>query len=300
MKLKQIFTLLIIVILSFPNISIGQNTFSFCSKPPIYKINGGTRNVYFFNKGKAKREAFLLEACRTLSDLKRALEVRKNNILASVEKNSSIDSVIINSIIESNKELELLTKEANLIDIKNSQDFEKLISVLQKLRDLKCKRIDVLTQFVTKKTNTLYSDIAFGVGSSVISKNGISELTNLVNKLTKEISDWKNYVSSCNENVFENDLFILVMDISGYADQQGSDTFNLTLSENRAKAVKLEIINQFNAIVKDRRVSLIFDKIQTKGYGEELPPGVTQSSQDDPKRRICIISSLVGPSSLLK
>ena len=292
--------LIFLQVLLICGMSFGQNPFNFCSKPAIYKENGGTRKTYFFNKGKVKREAFFLEACRIINDLTIAIQRKESGILSSVEKNSSIDSVIIRSIVESNKELDALTREANNINVKSAQDFERLLDLLKKLRDLKCKRIDALTQFVKKKTNKLYSDVAFGIGSSEVSKNGITEISKLVENIVKEIAEWKNYVSSCNEKVFENDLYILVVDISGYADQQGAAALNFTLSENRANSVKLEIIKQLNSIVKNQRVSLIFDKIQTRGYGEELPPGVTQSGQNDPSRRVCIISSLVGPSSLLK
>jgi outer membrane protein OmpA-like peptidoglycan-associated protein len=229
-----------------------------------------------------------------------SLQRKSSFITNNVEKNSSIDSVIIKSIIESNNEIDAIAREANSINVKNPQDFEKLLDLFKKIRDIKCKRVDVISNLVNKKTNKLYSDVAFSIGSSEVSKNGITEISKLVDNIVKEIAEWKNYVSSCNERVFENDLYILVVDISGYADQQGADALNFTLSENRAKSVKLEIIKQLNSIVKNQRVSLIFDKIQTRGYGEELPPGVTQSGQDDPSRRVCIISSLVGPSSLLK
>jgi outer membrane protein OmpA-like peptidoglycan-associated protein len=297
MKKFVIFSLFLGALLNFAN---GQTPFNFCNKPAVYKDNGGTRKTYFFNKGKVKREAFFLEACRIINDLTISIQRKESGLLGNIEKNSSIDSVILKSLIASNKELDALTKQANSINVKNTQDYDKLLDLLKKLRDLKCKRIDALTQFVNKKTNKLYSDVAFSVGSSDISRNGITEISKLVDNIIREISEWKNYVSSCNERVFENDLFILVVDISGYADQQGADALNLTLSENRAKSVKLEIIKQLNSIVKNQRVSLIFDKIQTRGYGEELPPGATQSGQDDPSRRVCIISSLVGPSSLLK
>lgn len=287
-------------ILLIGGLSYGQTLFNFCNKPAVYKDNGGTRKTYFFNKGKVKREAISLEFCRIINEMTLSLQRKSSFITNNVEKNSSIDSVIIKSIIESNNEIDAIAREANSINVKNPQDFEKLLDLFKKIRDIKCKRVDVISNLVNKKTNKLYSDVAFSIGSSEVSKNGINEISKLVDNIVKEIAEWKNYVSSCNERVFENDLYILVVDISGYADQQGADALNFTLSENRAKSVKLEIIKQLNSIVKNQRVSLIFDKIQTRGYGEELPPGVTQSGQDDPSRRVCIISSLVGPSSLLK
>lgn len=293
-------TLIFLQVLLISGLSYGQMLFNFCNKPAVYKDNGGTRKTYFFNKGKVKREAISLEFCRIINDMTLSLQRKSSFIINNVEKNSSIDSVIIKSIIESNNEIDAIAREANSINVKNPQDFEKLLDLFKKIRDIKCKRVDVISNLVNKKTNKLYSDVAFSIGSSEVSKNGITEISKLVDNIVKEIAEWKNYVSSCNERVFENDLYILVVDISGYADQQGADALNFTLSENRAKSVKLEIIKQLNSIVKNQRVSLIFDKIQTRGYGEELPPGVIQSGQDDPSRRVCIISSLVGPSSLLK
>ena len=292
--------LIFLQVLLISGLSYGQTLFNFCNKPAVYKDNGGTRKTYFFNKGKVKREAISLEFCRIINEMTLSLQRKSSFITNNVEKNSSIDSVIIKSIIESNNEIDAIAREANSINVKNPQDFEKLLDLFKKIRDIKCKRVDVISNLVNKKTNKLYSDVAFSIGSSEVSKNGITEISKLVDNLVKEIAEWKNYVSSCNERVFENDLYILVVDISGYADQQGADALNFTLSENRAKSVKLEIIKQLNSIVKNQRVSLIFDKIQTRGYGEELPPGVKQSGQDDPSRRVCIISSLVGPSSLLK
>lgn len=274
--------------------SNAQSSLAPCDKKPLFKENGGKRITTFLNRGKVKREKIYIEICEALKGLTKIPDIK------SIDPSSSVDTTLLKSIAVSNKMLVELSERASAISPKNVKEFEELLGILQQIRELKCKRIDPIVQFLKKNTNKLYSDVSFRVGASEISQNGRTELGKLVQKMQSDIKEWRNYVSDCNERVFENDLFILVIDISGYADQQGTSANNLLLSEERAKAVKVEITKQLNLVIKSNNVNLIFDKIQTKGQGEALPPGVIQKGEDDPARRVCLITSIVGPSLILK
>jgi outer membrane protein OmpA-like peptidoglycan-associated protein len=259
---------------------------------PIYKENGGYRKTNFLNKAKVKREKVLVEAFTLIEQMERVV------IESKVEKDNSVDTLMVKLIKESNRRLAEISEQTKNIDISDVDSYDKLLNLLKNLRDLKCSRIDAITKFINKNTNKLYGDISFNTGSADISGNGVNELEQLVNKIENDISEWKNYINNCNERVFENDLYILVVNIGGYADQQGSTSQNMILSEERANAVKVELVRQLNKLIS-RGVNIIFNKIRVIGYGEQLPPGVQQKGEDDPTRRVCIISSLVGPSAIL-
>jgi sortase system peptidoglycan-associated protein len=61
------------------------------------------------------------------------------------------------------------------------------------------------------------------------------------------------------------------LDLSGYADRQGEEQFNQTLSQNRADAVKTFMVNQ----------GINGNRITTKAYGETQPLQAKQTSQAD-------------------
>jgi outer membrane protein OmpA-like peptidoglycan-associated protein len=264
---------------------------------PIYYCNGGKKACNIFNKKKAEREKEQIELLTLLDKTKKQLETILNQI-SNENKTANTDGGIKKAIEESNNkisEIELKTKETN---IKNVDSYEKLLSLLKELRELKCTRIDAITKFLNKNTNKLYGDVSFRTGSAEISANGKKELKGLADKIESDIFEWRKYVNDCNERVFENDLYVLVVDIAGYADQQGSIADNILLSENRANAVKVELISNLNLLIK-KGINIVFNKIDVVGYGEQLPPGVEQKGDDDPDRRICLITSLVGPSAIL-
>lgn len=259
---------------------------------PIYKVNGGIRRTNLINKGRVKREKIYVEALTLISQMERVI---KENV---VEKNNSVDTKIVNVIKESNRRLEEISLKIKGIDIKDVDSYYKLLDLLRELRDLKCSRIDAINKYLNKSINKLYGDLSFTTGSSQISNNGKIEVDKLVKKIELDILEWRNYINNCNEKVFENDMYILVVNIAGYADQQGSISRNLSLSEDRANAVKIELIRQLNNLI-NKGVNIIFNEIRVAGYGEQLPPGNSQNGEDDPTRRVCLISSLVGPSAIL-
>lgn len=298
MKFKKI----VLLTLLFVGITLdlfSQFSVQNCQKSPIYKDNGGWKKTNLINKGKVKREAALLVLC----DLFRKMEDQIKSNVKTDYANKEKDAIYLEkerAIIETNSKLLTIAKKLEGNKITSAKDYEELLEILKELRELKCREVDPITKFLDKRVNRIYGDISFKTGSSEISIAGKNEIAVIIKELISDINDWKAFVSDCNEKVFENDLFVLVIDIDGYADQQGSAGLNLTLSQKRADAVKLEMIRQLNDLVVNKRINLVFDKIQSRGFGETLPPGNIETGANDPKRRICMINSLVGPARLLK
>jgi outer membrane protein OmpA-like peptidoglycan-associated protein len=120
----------------------------------------------------------------------------------------------------------------------------------------------------------------------------------MVKEISKDIETWKNYVNNNNNRIFSNDKFKLMVVIDGYADSQGSDQYNLSLSEKRAEEVRNEFVKKINILAQNYKV--VFD-VQYYGKGEALPPGIEDNGmQVDARRRICRIMSVVGPSKFME
>ena len=296
MKKCLLFTFLL---LCFASNLFSQFTIQNCKKPPVYKDNGGYKKTNIVNKAKVKKEAAQIQICEMFANLEDLVSSNKRTEYSNKEK----DAVYAEkeaAIINANNKLVAIAKKLEGNQLKSVKDFEQVLEILKEVRELKCREIDPITKFLDKRINRIYGDISFRTGSSEISSNGINEISGIVKELVSDIFEWRTYVNECNERTFENDLFILVVDIDGYADQQGSSSSNLVLSQKRAEAVKLELIRQLNDLVVSGKVNVIFDKIQARGFGETLPPGTIDAGLNDPKRRICIINSLVGPARILK
>ena len=282
-------TLFLIVFVGCVNMLSAQTIDAF---KPIYKENGGKRKSTIFNKKKRNREKIQIEILTMLDQMKPV--VLKDNTGQPGGPQTTIDSLIK----ESAELIDQLYTQAQNINIRDVDSYEQLLNLLKEVRDLKCKRMDPIYKFLRKNTKKLYGDISFSTGSSNVSRYGTDQIKTMVSQIEADILEWREYVNECNQKVFENDLYILVVDIAGYADQQGGAYDNILLSEERANAVKLELIKELNGLIS-KKVNIIFDKIYVKGYGEELPIGTTQKGEDDPERRVCLITSLVGPSALL-
>jgi outer membrane protein OmpA-like peptidoglycan-associated protein len=295
MRKGLLFSLLILV---FIGNSFSQFKIQNCKKSPIYKDNGGYKKTNILNKAKVKKEAAAIEICNLLDKIDVLIKQNIKTEYINKEKDA-IYSAKEAAILKTRSDLVEIAKKLEDNKLSSVKDFETVLEILKEIRNLKCRQIDAIT-LLDKRINRIYGDISFRTGSSDISSNGINEISVIIKELISDISDWKSYVNECNERTFENDLFVLVVDIDGYADQQGSSSSNLILSQKRAEAVKLELIRQLNALVVSGKVSIVFDKIQARGFGETLPPGTIDAGLNDPKRRICIINSLVGPSQILK
>lgn len=173
-----------------------------------------------------------------------------------------------------------------------------MLEIPTKINDLKCKLIDGANRLLIK-TNKIFGDVSFNSGKSNLTKRGKEELDEIASSIETEVNGCKNYLNTCNERVFENDVFVVVIDIDGYADAVGVSKLNLSLSKYRALEVKKQLENKFFELVENKRPNIVFKKINAKGYGEKLPPGISASTNNDPERRVCYIYSVVGPSKLL-
>ncbi len=287
-----------VLFLSFFGSCFAQFTLQSCKKSPVYKDNGGYKKTNLFNRAKVKNEAAQIQICELFVGLEGELKKTKREEYYNKEKDA-IYTEKEAAITNSRNKLVAIAKKLEGNELKSVKDFEQVLEILKELRELKCREIDPIRKFLDKRINRIYGDISFRTGSSEISPNGITEISGIIKELVSDISLWRSYVNECNERIFENDLFILVVDIDGYADQQGSSSSNLILSQKRAEAVKLELIRQLNDLVVSGKVNVVFDKIQARGFGETLPPGTINAGVNDPKRRICIVNSLVGPAKII-
>jgi len=270
-----------------------------CQIEPVYKENGGHKKTNIFNKKKVARETAIILLCDLFKKLEDLLKGNVSNDYANKVK----DALYLEkekTILESFSKLVSIEKKLEGNNVTSTNDYEQVLEILKELNELSCKEVVPIAKLLNKRVNRIYGDISFKTGSADISLNGISEISSIINEMISDIAEWKSYIGICNERTFENDLFIVVVDIDGYADSQGSSTTNLVLSQKRADAVKLELIRQLNELVVSGKVNVIFDKIQSRGFGESLPFGIKEVGPNDPKRRICLINSLVGPAKLLK
>ncbi len=264
---------------------------------PIYKDNGGRKRTTIFNKNKVQQEKEFVALLSTVHEL------RLKNKPSTISKGnlSEVDKQIEKTIEETELKVRELEKKIRAINVESADSHEQILKYMKEVNDLLCGRIGAINKFLNKRISKIYADVSFEIGSSKISPKGLSQLEkDVVSKLIKDAEEWRNYVNDCNQKIFENDLFVLVVNIDGYADQQGTTENNQKLSAERALTVKREISRQLTETVTVGKINIVFDKIFANGHGEELPPGLTQKGENDPNRRVCLISSIVGPSTLLK
>jgi outer membrane protein OmpA-like peptidoglycan-associated protein len=261
------------------------------SYQPKYYDNGGDTKTNFLNKKSiAVEKEIIVELIR-----KEKINLSK---LSKVNNDGATTNTVKNEILEINRQIENLENRLNNISNDDVNAHQKILNILVEMNDLKCKLIDGTNQLLIK-TNKIFGDISFNTGKSNLTKRGKSELDDIVTSIENDIYEWKRYLNSCNERIFENEVFIVVIDIDGYADAIGSTNANLNLSKERALEVKKQLEIRFYNLIEQKRLNIIFNKINAKGYGEKLPPGIYASKSNDPERRVCYVYSVVGPSKLL-
>lgn len=260
-------------------------------KPKYYDNGGDVKTNILNKKNVAVEKAIITELIR-----KEKINLAK---VPTINNDGETTNAIKREIEEINRKIEDLESRLQNIDNTDADAHEKMLAILKEINDLKCKLIDGTNRLLIK-TNKIFGDVSFNTGASTLSKKGKDELDAIVNSIETEIYAWKNYLNSCNERVFENDMFVVVIDIDGYADAVGSNKSNLNLSKERALEVKKQLENRFYNLIEKKYLNIIFNKINAKGYGEKLPPGIYASTKNDPERRVCYIYSVVGPSKLLK
>lgn len=257
---------------------------------PIYKPNGGEKKQNIMNRGKVQREKEFIAILKSIpTPVKPKL----------INSNSEADKIILQAIESFNSRIYELENKLSKIDFSAKGSEQEYTEILLEINNLICNFQDGLS-LLEKKVKKLYSDVSFDTGSSLISKKGTAALTEITSNIQQEVSRWQRYLNSCNKKIFENDLFILVVNIDGYADKRGSYDANTVLSKERAQAVELLLRDQLTSLIKTKGVKLVFNKVYSTGYGEKLPPDTIDGPDDDPNRRICVISYMVCPARYIK
>ncbi len=258
---------------------------------PRYEPNGGKKRETIFNKSKVLKEKQFIAILNKVKPIELPIYSKEGG-------NSSVDKTIENAIKEYNKKIYDLESRLSEIDLDKRGAEELYTNLLIEINNLICKEREGILQ-LEKKVQKLFGDVSFRTASYEITGGGKKSIEDVVIKIVNECEKWKKYVNTCNEKIFENDLIIVVVDISGYADPRGNDQSNLDLSRKRANSVEQELRTQLIKLVKDKKLNIIFDKIYSEGYGENLPPGVAQGQDDDPFRRVCLINYVIGPTRFL-
>ena len=264
-----------------------------------YKDNGGKMPTLFFNKGKVVKETQYMTA---LAILKKAREdggkpPKGKRTPKEVGKIDSTEVVIDMVSAKIQEEIDELYKEFEKIDPLDDNAHKTILEVLTKVNDLYYKKINPYKILKNKSVNTLSSDLSFNTGKSKLIQEGYTEINALIKKIEHEILDWKAYVDDHNNEIFATDRFKITIHINGYADKQGSSENNQKLSTERAEEVREAFVIELKKLSANH--SLVYS-VNFEGKGEELPPGTMDTGKDnDPKRRVCVITSVVGPMKLI-
>lgn len=263
---------------------------------PVFKENGGKKSANFINKLRVIRETEYMVVLAALKKAREAGSIKPPPRGSTVKLDST--DIEINAVsLQIQYEIDNLYKELGTIDPLDDNSHKTCLSVLTKINDLYYKKINPYKIFRNKTINELEGDFSFKTGKSQLKEEGINEVQKLINNFESEIKEWKNYTDDHNQKIFENDRYKLTVQINGYADKQGSEETNLKLYHDRAKEVREVFINQFKKLNMKYSINL---SINFAEKGELLPAGVIDNGKnDDPKRRICVVSSILGPLRLI-
>jgi outer membrane protein OmpA-like peptidoglycan-associated protein len=234
---------------------------------------------------------------------KRAIENQKKELagIDSTQRISSID-VKLQAVFKRTQEI---INELNSVSPYSSKGHEKALKLSAELNDLMHNQINPLAEMIesNKEVVRLGSDITFETGSANLTKEGKKQVSALVQKIEKDILNWKSYLNHHNENIFSNTDFRTILVVNGYADTQGSKNeaerkeFNKKLSNDRAAAVAKEFELQMKTIKDKYKVTV---ELEINGRGEDTPPNYKPGKKlDDGSRRICNINLVVGPKMLM-
>ncbi len=265
---------------------------------PRYKDNGGEIKTNIINKRKVIKEKNFLDNKKTYDGIMRILDEDGKKIINQPEGKTISKTEQIRK--ECQAKMNLLYEEFKSIDPNTKAGYKRSLELLVEINDLFTNTIQPLHMIISKNVEVkeLNGDFSFKTGSAKLTDSGIEDINNMVKEISKDIETWKNYVNNNNNRIFSNDKFKLMVVIDGYADSQGSDQYNLSLSEKRAEEVRNEFIKKINILAQNYKI--VFD-VQYYGKGEELPPGIEDNGmQVDARRRICRIMSVVGPSKFME
>jgi outer membrane protein OmpA-like peptidoglycan-associated protein len=277
-------------------------------KKPVYNTTvfrgeRGKKEVNAYNKNKAQREKDMAEAIEKADAAKRAIENQKKE-LASIDSTQRISSIDVKLQAVFKRTQEIIN-ELNSVSPYSSKGHEKALKLSAELNDLMHNQINPLAKIIesNKEVVRLGSDITFETGSANLTKEGKKQVSALVQKIEKDILNWKSYLNHHNENIFSNTDFRTILVVNGYADTQGSKNeeerkeFNKKLSNDRAATVAKEFELQMKTIKEKYKVTV---ELEINGRGEDTPPNYKPGKkQDDGSRRICNINLVVGPKMLM-
>ncbi len=269
----------------------------------VFRGERGKKEVNAYNKNKAQREKDMAEAIEKADAAKRAIENQKKELagIDSTQRISSID-VKLQAVFKRTQEI---INELNSVSPYSSKGHEKALKLSAELNDLMHNQINPLAEMIesNKEVVRLGSDITFETGSANLTKEGKKQVSALVQKIEKDILNWKSYLNHHNENIFSNTDFRTILVVNGYADTQGSKNeaerkeFNKKLSNDRAAAVAKEFELQMKTIKEKYKVTV---ELEINGRGEDTPPNYKPGKKlDDGSRRICNINLVVGPKMLM-
>jgi hypothetical protein len=85
------------------------------------------------------------------------------------------------------------------------------VDVHQKLVDVDDMRTDGFDKWIVQQgfSSSIFGDVSFNSGKSNLTKRGKEELDEIASSIETEVNGWKNYLNTCNERVFENDVFVI-------------------------------------------------------------------------------------------
>lgn len=266
-------------------------------KETKYDINGGSKKSNLFNKKKAQREKEYLEICAAFDKVK-SLVAKQATAFGTIPIEHK-PKALEGKMKEVENRIDSLYFLLKKVDPYTNEGYKKQLKILVQLNDLTYNRVIPIGDIIlkTKEIKELKSDYSFRTGSSKLEIGAIDEIKKQILNLEKDIIEWKNYLGNHNEKIFLNNNFKLMVVVDGYADKVGDSKSNLKLSEERAKSVRNEFLKQLEDLKKSYNVSI---DIMHYGKGEELPPGIEDNGlENDERRRICRIMSVVGPEKFI-
>jgi len=269
----------------------------------VFHGQRGDTKVNALNRKQAAREKNLAEEIEKAEQAIQLLEDQRKMFytIDSTERIKEIDDQLVRLMERSQQ----IVRELNEIDPYSPDGHEKTLKLAKELNDLLYKYVIPMGELISanKEIKNIAADIGFETGSSQISKEGIRLVSILLDSIKSEVVQWKKYLDHHNEMIFSEEQFSTILIISGYSDRQGSGDEetrtqrNLSLSEERAKAVANEFEKQLKALEVTWKLSY---RISHEGKGESLPPNLMEDSRkNNPNRRITTIRMVIGPKILL-
>ena len=258
---------------------------------PKYLRNGGTKRETIFNKTKVDNEELKILLIKSIAS-QSIVEPNPTN------ENSKIDRIKNKASEDFNRKLTEIQHEIETLDINDKNFRKKLLELDLRKNNLLCQEREGISQ-LDDKIEVLSGDLTFNTGSSIITKRGKQYLDEICASIHSDAERWKKYVNRCNQRIFENEIIVVVIDISGYADRRGDETSNLVLSQERSNEVEKAIRIKLESLTTASNIKFDLTEIFSTGYGEKLPPGYADGPADDPSRRICLINYMVGPKRFL-